>query len=91
MVVILEDSPISMEEPLELCQSDHRVLGHLPDHGASPLIAQFGWAVSSRKSLGGSKSLPFKNDGGHCSWGPSMLQTFFGTLPQICASTNSCL
>ena len=23
--------------------------------------------------------------------GPSMLQTFFGTLPQICASTQSCL
>ena len=27
---------------LELCQSDHWVLGHLPDHGTSPPIAQFG-------------------------------------------------
>ena len=26
----------------------------------------FGWAAGSRKSLGGSKLLPFKNDGGHC-------------------------
>ena len=50
---------------LELCQSDHQVLGHLPDQGPSPPIAQFGWADSSRKSLGGSKLLPFKNDGGH--------------------------
>ena len=37
---------------LELCQSDHRVLGHLPDQGPSPPIAQ---------SLGGSKLLPFKS------------------------------
>ena len=54
---------------LEPCQSDHRVLGHLPDQGPSPPIAQFGWAASSRKSLGGSKLLPFKNDGGHCVLG----------------------
>ena len=39
---------------LELCQSDHRVLGHLPDQGPSPPIVQF---------------LPFKNDGGHCVLG----------------------
>ena len=50
---------------LKLCQSDHRVLGHLPDQGPSPTMAQFGRADSSRKSLGGSKLLPFKNDGGH--------------------------
>ena len=54
---------------LELCQSDHRVLGHLLDQGPSPLIAQFGWAASSRGSLGGSTRLPFKNDGGHCVLG----------------------
>jgi hypothetical protein len=30
---------------LVLCQSDHRVLGHLPDQGHSPLIAQFGRTV----------------------------------------------
>ena len=67
MVVLLEVYPISTEE---LCQSDQRVLGHLPDQGPSPLIAQFGPAASaSRKSLGGSKLLPFKNDGGHCVLG----------------------
>ena len=35
---------------LEHCQGDHRVLGHLPDHGPSPLIVQFGRVASSRKS-----------------------------------------
>ena len=67
MVVLQEGSPISTEEPishlhrgtLELCQNDHRVLGHLPDQGPPP-IAQFGRVASSRKSLGGSKVLvPF--------------------------------
>ena len=53
---------------LELCQSDHRVLGHLPDQGPSPSIVQFGRATSSRISLGGSKLLPFKN-GDHCVLG----------------------
>ena len=53
---------------LDLCLSDHRVLGHLPDQGPSPPIAQFGWAARSRKSFGGSK-LPFKIDGGHCVLG----------------------
>ena len=33
------------------------------------LSAQFGWAASSRKSLGGSKLLPFKIDGGPCVLG----------------------
>ena len=56
MVVLLEGS--STEE-LQSSVSDHRVLGNLP-------IAQFGQTTSSRKSLGGSKLLPFKNDGGHC-------------------------
>ena len=65
MVVLLEGSPISTEE---LYQSDHRILGHLPDQGPCPPIAQFVWTASSRKSLGGSKLLPFKN-GGHCVLG----------------------
>ena len=73
MVVLLEGSPISIKE---LCQSDHRVLGHLPDQGPSPLIAQFGQAASSRKSLGGSELLPFKNDG--FFWYPS---------PDLCLDT----
>ena len=64
MVVLLEGSPISTKE-LWSSVSDHRVLGHLPDQGPSPPIAQFGRVASSRKSLGGSKLLPFQNDGGH--------------------------
>ena len=60
------------------CQSEHQVLGHLPDQSPSPPIAQFGLAASSRRRLGGSKLLPFKNYG-------SFLGTFnvadiFGTL-----------
>ena len=66
MVVLLEGSPMSTEE---LCQSDHWVLGHLPDQSPSPPIVQFDQAASSRKSLGGSKLLPFNNDGGHCLLG----------------------
>ena len=54
---------------LELCRSDLQVLGHLTGQGPSPLIAQFGQEASSRKSLGGSKLLPFKNDGGYCVLG----------------------
>ena len=44
-------------------------VGRLPDQGSSPPIAQFGLEASSRKSLGGSKHLPFKNDGGYCVLG----------------------
>jgi hypothetical protein len=33
----------------------------------------------------------FMNDKGHCFWGPSMLQTFVGTLARVCATTQSCL
>ena len=46
--------------------SPHWVLGHLTDYGPFPPIAQFGQVASSKKSLCGSKRLPFKNDGGHC-------------------------
>ena len=54
---------------LELSQSDHWVLCHLSYQVPSPLIAQFGWAASSRKSTGCSKLLPFKNHGVHCALG----------------------
>ena len=57
--------------------------------GPSPQIAQFGQAVSSRKSLRGFKLLPFKKWRPLCSWEPSMLQNCFGIFPQICASTKS--
>jgi hypothetical protein len=47
----------------------------------------------SMLSLAGRAKLPFKNDVlGDCVLGDfQMLQTFFGALPQICASTQSCL
>ena len=69
MVVLLEGSSISTEEFLELCQSDHRVLSHLPDQSPSTPIAQFGLEASSRKSLGGCKLLPIKNFGGNFGLG----------------------
>jgi hypothetical protein len=73
---------------LELYQSDHRVLGHLPDQGPSTPIAQFGLAASSRKSLGGSKLLPFKNDGGHCVLGTfNDAETFWYPSPDLCLDT----
>jgi hypothetical protein len=95
MVINLKGFSISTEElwssgALELCQSDHLVLGHLPDQGPSPPIAQLGRVTSSWKSLGSSKILPFTRRP-LCSWGPSMLLKCFGTLTQICPSTQSCL
>ena len=85
MVVLLEGSPLH-RGTLEFCLSDHGVFGCHPDQGPSLPIAQFGQAASSRKSLGGSKHLPFKNDGGHCVLGD--LQC---CRNQICASTQSYL
>ena len=77
---------------LELCQSDHQGLGDPPDQGPSPPLAQFGRADSSRKSLGGAKLLTFKNDEGHCVLGDlQCCRNVFGSIPQICASTQSCL
>jgi hypothetical protein len=42
MFVLLEGSLISTEE---LCQSDHRAFGHIPDQGPSPPNTQFGQAL----------------------------------------------
>ena len=69
MVVLVEGFPISTEELCSSVSVTIRFLGHLPDQGPSPSIAQFGRAASSLKSIGGSKRLPFKNDGGHCVFG----------------------
>ena len=56
-------------------------LGHLLDQGPSLLIA--GRVASYRKSLGGSKLVPLKNDGGHCVLGDLLCwKHFFGTLPK---------
>ena len=59
MVVLLEGSSISVRV----------TIGHLPNQGPSPSIAQFGRGASTRKSLGGSELLSFKNDGSHCVLG----------------------
>jgi hypothetical protein len=64
-----EGLPSGLSTIKGLSQSDHRVLGYVPDQGPSPPTAQFGRAASSRKSLGRSKLLPFKNDGSHCVLG----------------------
>ena len=69
MGVLLEGSHISTEE---LWSSDRVTIGFLViflTKALSPPIAQLGRADSTRKSLGGSKLIPFKNDGGHCVLG----------------------
>jgi hypothetical protein len=53
----------------ELWNSQRNSGSYLLDQGPSPPIAYFGWAANSRKSLGGSKLLPLKNDRGHCVLG----------------------
>ena len=73
---------------LELCQSDHWVLGHLSDQGPSTPFAQFGWAASSKKSLVGSKLLPFKNDGGTVFLGTfNAADIFWYPSPDLCLDT----
>ena len=72
---------------LELCQCDHQDLGHLPDQGPSRQIALFARVASSRMSLGDSKLLPLKNDGGHCVLGDlqccrNVLVPFSRSVPQ---------
>jgi hypothetical protein len=70
MVVLLEGSPISTEE---LWSSVRVTIGFLVPSLTKALLP-YCRAASSRKSLGGSKLIPFKNDGEPlCSWGPSML------------------
>jgi hypothetical protein len=64
---------LSFRKVLPSPQRNSGVLSECPSGSWSPPwlkpfspIAQFGRAASSRKSLAGSKLLPFKNDGGHC-------------------------
>jgi hypothetical protein len=91
MVVLLTVFNISTEE---LWSSVRVTIGFLVTSltkALLPRLLSLAGRPSSRNSLGGSKLLPVKNDGGPlCSWGPSVLQTFFDILPQICASTQSC-
>ena len=50
----------------DLHRGTHRVLGYLLTKALLNRLLSVARAASSRKSLGGSKLLPFKNDGGHC-------------------------
>ena len=89
MVVLLEGSPISTEE---LWSSVRVIIGLLVTSLTKALLPRFlsfSQVASSRKSLGGSKHLPFKNDGGHCVLQePSMLQTLFWfPSPDLCLDT----
>ena len=74
-----------------LWQSDRQVLGHLSYEDPSPHISQFGWASSPKNNPGCSKLLPFKNYGGNCALGNLQCSRILCSLPQICASTLSCL
>ena len=53
-----------------------------------PRLLSLARSASSRKSLGGSKLLPFMNDGDHCVLGDTMLQKFLGhPSPDLCLDT----
>jgi hypothetical protein len=67
--VLLEGSAISTEEILSSVRVTMGFLITFLTKALFPMIDRFGLAASSRKSLGGSKLLPFKNDGGHCVLG----------------------
>jgi hypothetical protein len=89
MVVLLEVSPISTGE-----SSVSVTMGFLVTSQMKALLPRL-LRLAGRPallSLGGSKLLPFKNDGGHCVLGDiQCCRNVFGTLPQICATTQSCL
>ena len=68
------------------------VLGYFPDQGPYLPIVQFARAASSRKKLGGSKLLPFKNDGGHCVSGDlQCCRTFLVPFPRSVPRHNPAL
>ena len=74
---------------LDLLHSEHWVLGYPSAQGPSSPIAQFGWVARSRKTVGGSKSLLFENDGEYSTLGHfQLLQNCSCILPQICVLTQ---
>ena len=75
-------------EALKLCQRKHQNRGHLSDQGTSARMLS---SASSRKSLGGYKLLPFKNDGGHCVLGDLQFCRHFLVPFPISVLTQSCL
>ena len=81
MVVLLEGSTISTEE---LWSSVRVTIGFLVTSltkALFPLITQFGRAASSRKSLVAPNFFHLRMMEATVFLGPSILQTFFGTLP----------
>ena len=84
MVVLLEGSPISTEE---LWSSVRLTIRFLVTSLTEALLPRLLRLASSRKSLGSSKLLPFKNDGGNCVLGDrqccrSFLIPFPRSVPQ---------
>jgi hypothetical protein len=83
MAVLLEGSPISIKE---LWSSVTVTIGFLvasPTNAFLPQLLRIGRAACSMKSLGGSKLLPFKNDGGHCVlWDLQCYRNVLVSLPR---------
>ena len=84
MIVLLKRSPISTEE---FWSSIRLTIGFLVISLTKALLPWLLSLVSSRKSLGGSKLLPFKNDRGHCVLGDlqccrNLLVPFPRSVPQ---------
>ena len=65
MVVLLERSPISTDELWSSVRVNIGFLVTSLTKALLPRLLSLARAARSRKSLGGSKLFPFKNDGGH--------------------------
>ena len=87
MLVLVEGSPISTEELWSSFSVTIRFLLTALTKDLHP-IAQFGKEARSRKSLGDSKLLPFKNVGGHCFLGDlNAADIFYYPSPDPCLDT----
>ena len=85
MVAFMEGTLISTEE---LCRSVRVTIGFLVTSltkALLPRLLSLARRPAVRKSLGGSKLLPFKNDGGHCVLAD--LQSFRYPSPDLCLDT----
>ena len=67
MVVLLEGSLLFTEEPWSSVRVTIGLLATFLTQALLPQFTQFRWTARSRKSSGGSKVLPFMDDGGHCA------------------------
>ena len=92
MVVLLEVSPISTQDLWSFARVTIGFLVISLNKTVLPrLLSLAGWNNSRKSFLEVAKLLPFKNYGGHCGLGNLQCRGFFFCLPQICASTQSCL